>query len=474
MFSSAMPNVWDTRRRPLAGDWLADQSSSLPSLKCAVVFCGSSGAWARNGIVVRRLDRLRRRRHPGIGVAVLAQRSLWRLLRQRLCLTSKAVAALLARWRPRPTARAAFRGPSSPATRYPRRSATPGIRPARFVVPSMTNACFTPGIALISSRLALTTLPPNTGHFSNTACSMPGTVTSMPKIGLPVTIAGPSTFRVGLPMILKSFGSLSGTDSRAGGVIVAAFASNSVYASRRRDCRMEHGTADAVVHSASGTLHVCAAAATSIARPAAPTRRIGSQLFGVALLPPALWPWNFVVSRSPCSIADLVPVHVELLGDQHREHRLHALPDLRVLGDDRDEAVRRQLDEGVRRERSALRRRHRLEPAEWLERGGDEDTAARERRDLEELPPVDLVVPTLVDSMVSLLRFRRVKGGTSGRHPLRRGGHHFRRPPPSSPRGGSPRECGDRWHTGRCSRSSRDRCPGPSAARCAPAARTPT
>ena len=32
--------------------------------------------------------------------------------------------------------------------------------------------------------------------------SMPGTVTSMPKIGLPVTIGGSSTPRIGLPMIL--------------------------------------------------------------------------------------------------------------------------------------------------------------------------------------------------------------------------------------------------------------------------------
>ena len=34
-------------------------------------------------------------------------------------------------------------------------------------------------------RFALTTLPPYTGHFSYTAYSMPGTVKSMPKIGLP-------------------------------------------------------------------------------------------------------------------------------------------------------------------------------------------------------------------------------------------------------------------------------------------------
>ena len=44
--------------------------------------------------------------------------------------------------------------------------ATPGIRPRVSVVPSTTNAWRTPGSALIASRLALTTLPPKTGHFS--------------------------------------------------------------------------------------------------------------------------------------------------------------------------------------------------------------------------------------------------------------------------------------------------------------------
>ena len=47
--------------------------------------------------------------------------------------------------------------------------ATPGIRPLRLPVPSTTNASRTPGKDLIASRLALTTLPPNAGHFSNTA-----------------------------------------------------------------------------------------------------------------------------------------------------------------------------------------------------------------------------------------------------------------------------------------------------------------
>jgi hypothetical protein len=47
--------------------------------------------------------------------------------------------------------------------------ATPGVRPLRLLVPSMMKASFTPGRALICSTFALTTLPANTGHFSNAA-----------------------------------------------------------------------------------------------------------------------------------------------------------------------------------------------------------------------------------------------------------------------------------------------------------------
>ena len=53
---------------------------------------------------------------------------------------------------------------------------------------------------------------------------------------------------------------------------------------------------DPVVSSASGTLSCAAAAATNNCRAAAPTRRIGSQLPGVAVLPPALCPPYFAGS----------------------------------------------------------------------------------------------------------------------------------------------------------------------------------
>ena len=73
---------------------------------------------------------------------------------------------------------------------------------------STMNACLMPGSRFTSSRLALTALPPNTGHFSNTADSIPGGSTSMLNIGLPVTMSALSTPLIGLPMILKFFGSL--------------------------------------------------------------------------------------------------------------------------------------------------------------------------------------------------------------------------------------------------------------------------
>ena len=44
---------------------------------------------------------------------------------------------------------------------------------------STMNACFTPGSFLTSSRLALTAVPRNTGHFSKTANNVPSGARSM-------------------------------------------------------------------------------------------------------------------------------------------------------------------------------------------------------------------------------------------------------------------------------------------------------
>ncbi len=60
-----------------------------------------------------------------------------------------------------------------------------------------------------ASRLA--TLPPNTGHCAIEACSIPGSVTSTPKTGLPRTLSGMSRRCSGLPAIFQSLGSRSVT-----------------------------------------------------------------------------------------------------------------------------------------------------------------------------------------------------------------------------------------------------------------------
>jgi len=164
--------------------------------------------------------------------------------------------------------------------------ATPGTSPCRFVVPSITNAWVTPGSARISSRFALATFAPKTGAFSYTACFIPGTVTSMPKSGCPVTIFLLSTPGIDFPMILKSLAALSGTVAGSGTGRAAARVASSPYVRRRRDAWWCTAPS-AVVSSAAGTFSACAAAPISSCRPTAPARRSGSQFIGVAVLPPA-------------------------------------------------------------------------------------------------------------------------------------------------------------------------------------------
>ena len=55
---------------------------------------------------------------------------------------------------------------------------------------------------------------------------MPGTVTSMPNSGCPVTIFGLSTLRCEWPMIVKLRGFFSVTDARSGGGKAAAFSAS--------------------------------------------------------------------------------------------------------------------------------------------------------------------------------------------------------------------------------------------------------
>ena len=100
--------------------------------------------------------------------------------------------------------------------------ATPGRSAFRVPAPSTMKASLTPGMARIASRLARSALPPNTGHLAYTAYSMPGTCTSMPNSGLPLTMAALSTPPMRLPSSLKLAGSFSTTWPAAGTVSFAA------------------------------------------------------------------------------------------------------------------------------------------------------------------------------------------------------------------------------------------------------------
>src|ERR1041384_3202858 len=217
---------------------------------------------------------------------------------------------------------------------------------------------------------------------------MPGTVVSMPYIGVPVTIRRLSTPLPRVPMILKSFGSLSLTWSSAGGVRVAALASSPPYARLRR--LFAWRTVPALVsHSDSGTPHACAAAVTRTARrPAprcgsaflfgpAPRLRGGGDQHGPARRADPAHRVPVVGRRGAASRVlilevhrvesrlldpDVLPLHVELVGDDHREHRLDALPDFRILRHDRDGAVGCDPDPRVERAILGGRARRRRRP----------------------------------------------------------------------------------------------------------------
>ena len=73
----------------------------------------------------------------------------------------------------------------------------------------------------------------------------------------------------------------------------------------------------------------------------------------VKLLLPALIPsWRFFSTIAPSPRiefalldANLRPVGVQLIGNEHREHRLDALTDLGVLRDDRDPGQLQSADQ---------------------------------------------------------------------------------------------------------------------------------
>ncbi len=83
--------------------------------------------------------------------------------------------------------------------------------------------------ALLSSTLR--TLPPTTGLAATVAIFIPGNRTSMPYTAVPLTFAGVSSRFAGVPIKVKSFGSLSATSEGTGSF--AALSTSAPYASLR-------------------------------------------------------------------------------------------------------------------------------------------------------------------------------------------------------------------------------------------------
>jgi hypothetical protein len=98
-----------------------------------------------------------------------------------------------------------------------------------------------------------------------------------------------------------------------------------------------------------GTPQVCAAAVISNWRPAAPTRRMGSQPMGVFAEPPENCGRTSLVQIGLLH-ADVFPIDIQLLGNQHGQHVAHALAGFRGARHDGDDAVGRNLDEGLWRQ----------------------------------------------------------------------------------------------------------------------------
>jgi hypothetical protein len=81
---------------------------------------------------------------------------------------------------------------------------------------SRRTTCRTPLIALALLSSTEATLPPTTGHAATVATFIPGRRTSIPYTVVPLTFAGVSSRLAGVPISVKSFGSLSVTCAGTG------------------------------------------------------------------------------------------------------------------------------------------------------------------------------------------------------------------------------------------------------------------
>src|SRR5688572_10729288 len=144
-----MPSVCAQRFRPAAGVWLGAHSSSFPFCQWATQFCGSSGAWGMNGYMYAPSTTLA----PGAAKAFSTSPSV----RSFVAYAPLPIESALAWY---DSLVCADVGCSAHVTFSCLRAdsachqlsatiATPGIRPCKLVVPSTTNACFTPGSVLM-------------------------------------------------------------------------------------------------------------------------------------------------------------------------------------------------------------------------------------------------------------------------------------------------------------------------------------
>ena len=142
----------------------------------------------------------------------------------------------------------------------------------------------TPGTAFAFAASNDFTVPPNRGGCATRAVSMPGSFTSWVKVALPVTLAGMSRRGTSsFPMRRKADASLSVTFAGTG-----SFAASATSSPKRADLPepVWLTTPLATVMSPAGTPQRAAAAATSIARAAAPASRMGWNELRIVLLPP--------------------------------------------------------------------------------------------------------------------------------------------------------------------------------------------
>ena len=147
--------------------------------------------------------------------------------------------------------------------------------------------CFTPGtvLALESSKLA--TLPPNTGQRATTACSIPGTRTSIPKIARPSTFSGVSRRLWDFPITLYPSAVFSVTFAGRGNLPASSASAPKL---SRAFVAVLTTVLFSALHCVWSTLHRAAAACTSISRAAAPACRRGPN--ELRMLPLPTTPWN--------------------------------------------------------------------------------------------------------------------------------------------------------------------------------------